>query len=195
MLSPPRRPCSRDALPLTRIRGVADAEASASALFGATVLALPLVLFACASDQAPWKTGSSSAGGGVPSGGSGSSSDTTGVGGGGGAGAGHASKTCPEKFSLVDRGYTTVDLETDYDMWTTAIPMAKNANDTWEVTTPVPRGKDVQYNFVADGNWLSDPTAPTVQLPADSGTNINNIAQAISCDEPAPASSSSSEAR
>ena len=30
--------------------------------------------------------------------------------------------TCPESFSLPDDGYTTVQLETDYDTWTTAIP-------------------------------------------------------------------------
>src|SRR5580700_2234481 len=43
--------------------------------------------------------------------------------------------TCPETFTLPDDSYTTVQLETDYDAWTTGIPMAKNASGQWQVTT------------------------------------------------------------
>jgi neopullulanase len=95
--------------------------------------------------------------------------------------------TCPYTFSLPDSGYTTVQLETDYDMWTTAIPMAKNASGVWQVTTPVPFGTDVEYKFVADGNWLDNPSDPTIDLPSlTEGMNVNNILQAITCGIPTP---------
>ena len=93
---------------------------------------------------------------------------------------------CPETFKLSDAGYTTVNLETDYDKWTTPVPMTLDSHGNWTVTTLVPEGKDVEYKFVADGNWLYNPDQPSVDLPADQGTNINNIAQAISCGVPTP---------
>ena len=45
--------------------------------------------------------------------------------------------TCSETFSLPNNGYTTVVLQTDYDSWTTPIPMTLSAG-TWQVVTPVP---------------------------------------------------------
>jgi glycosidase len=94
--------------------------------------------------------------------------------------------TCPETFTLPDDSYTTVQLETDYDAWTTGIPMAKNASGQWQVTTQVPYDKDVEYKFVADGNWILNTSEPTVELPSNEGTNTNNIAQAITCGGSAP---------
>jgi glycosidase len=94
--------------------------------------------------------------------------------------------TCPETFTLPDNGYTTVNLETDYEMWTTAIPMTKSGS-AWSVTTPVPYGKDVEYKFVADGTWMVNPAQPAISLPSISdGTNTNNILQAITCGGVAP---------
>ncbi len=95
--------------------------------------------------------------------------------------------TCPEAFSLPDNGYTTVVLQTDYGMWTTPIPMTKNGG-TWEVQTPVPYGTDVEYKFVADGNWMPNAAQPTISLPSQAGVNVNNIAQAITCGVPATGS-------
>jgi glycosidase len=94
--------------------------------------------------------------------------------------------TCPETFSVPDNGYTTVVLQTDYNLWTTPIPMTKSSSGVWSVTTPVPYGKDVQYKFTADGNWFANESQPTVQLPSlNEGTNTNNILQAITCDQAA----------
>jgi glycosidase len=95
--------------------------------------------------------------------------------------------TCPATFSLPDKSYTTVVLQTDYGMWTTPIAMAKDATGTaWTVTTPVPYGKDVEFKFVADGTWMINPGDPTVQLPSTAGTNVNNLAEAVTCGNVAP---------
>ena len=94
--------------------------------------------------------------------------------------------TCAETFTLPDSGYSTVQLETDFNAWSTGIPMTKGTGGSWQVTTQVPYGKDVQYKFVADGNWLVNAGEPTVQLPSNVGTNTNNIAQAITCGGTAP---------
>jgi neopullulanase len=124
----------------------------------------------------------------VGTGGAAGSSSAGGAGGGQRMEAGPPPATCPETFSLLDEGYTTVELETDYNAWTTGIPMAVNAaTASWQVTTQVPYGKDVQYKFVADKNWIVNPSQPTIDLPSlEQGTNTNNIAQAITCGEPAP---------
>jgi neopullulanase len=90
--------------------------------------------------------------------------------------------SCPATFSLPDDGYTTVNLETDYNMWATAIPMTKGSGGTWTVTTQVPYGTDVQFKFVADGTWMINPSDPTIDLPSLTlGMNVNNILQAITC--------------
>jgi glycosidase len=89
---------------------------------------------------------------------------------------------CPATFTLPDNGYTTVSLETDYNQWTTAIPMASNGSGTWTVTTPIPNGVDVEYKFVADGNWITNPADPIIDLPSlTEGMNYNNILQAVTC--------------
>jgi glycosidase len=164
------------------------------------VTALPLALLACgASSTAAYKPppllsdsgadGSSS----TVDGGSGDASTHDGSpGSGDGSVAPDGSivtpTTCPETFTLPDNGYTTVVLQTDYNTWTTGIPMAKSATApaTWQVTTPVPYGKDVEYKFVANGNWILATGQPTVLLPSSGGTNTNNIALAITCGRPAP---------
>ncbi len=161
------------------------------------VTALPLGFLACSTEQAsPYEPPSLLDGGGDDAssnadGGSGDGSTHDGATGlGDGAvspdGSTVTPTTCPETFSLPDNGYTTVQLETDYDTWTTAIPMTKSAGGAWQVTTPVPYGKDVEYKFVADGNWILNTSQPTVQLPSQQGTNTNNIAQAVTCGRPAP---------
>jgi glycosidase len=161
--------------------------------------ALPLAVFACGSDQtAPYSppplldsgigTGSPADGGTgdgssnpPPDGSAGSDGSTP------SPEAAPPPATCPEAFTLPDQGYTTVQLETDYNSWTTGIPMAKDASgQTWQVTTQVPYGKDVQYKFVADGTWILNDSEPTLQLPSTQGMNVNNIAQAITCGLPAP---------
>jgi glycosidase len=91
--------------------------------------------------------------------------------------------TCPETFSLPDNGYTTVVLNTDYDNWSGAIPLTKSGT-TWQVTTPVPYGKDVEFKFVADGNWLVSSSSPTITLPSTAGTNTNNVLEAVTCGIP-----------
>jgi neopullulanase len=93
--------------------------------------------------------------------------------------------TCAHTFSLPDSGYSTVVLQTDYGNWTNAIPLSKNGG-TWQVTTQVPFGTDVEYKFVADGNWIVNPNDPTLELPSEQGTNTNNILQAVTCGLPAP---------
>jgi neopullulanase len=99
--------------------------------------------------------------------------------------AGPPPTTCPETFTLPDSGYATVVLMTDYANWMGGFPMT-NVGGTWKVTTPVPYDTDVQYKFVADGNWIIDPTQPTIDLPSDEGMNTNNILQAVICGRPAP---------
>jgi glycosidase len=95
--------------------------------------------------------------------------------------------TCPETFTLPDNGYTTVNLETDYNLWTTAVPMAKSAGGAWQVVTPVPYDTEVEYKFVADGNWITNGSQPTVTLPSLSdGTNTNNVLPGITCGGVAP---------
>ena len=95
--------------------------------------------------------------------------------------------TCPETFTFPDKGYSSVNLETDFNMWVTpGIPMTKNASGAWSVVVQVPFGKDVEYKFVADGTWMPSPNSPTVQLPSlTQGTNTNNILQAVTCGIPA----------
>jgi glycosidase len=160
------------------------------------VTALPLAVFACSAPQAsPYTPPPLSDGGGVDGssntldGGSGEGSTTHdgATGSSDGAVSPEAAPpptTCPETFTLPDNGYTTVQLETDYDSWATAIPMTK-ASGAWQVTTPVPYGTDVEYKFVADGNWIINPGQPTLELPSNGGTNTNNIVQAITCGRPA----------
>ncbi len=92
------------------------------------------------------------------------------------------SSTCPQEFSLPDSNYSTVVLNTDYGQWTNAIPLTLKSG-TWQVTTPVPAGQDVQYKFVADGNWMVNPAQPTIQLPSQ-GT-ANNLLEAVTCNTPA----------
>lgn len=101
--------------------------------------------------------------------------------------AGPPPTTCPQTFTIPDNGYTTVSLETDFNDWTTASAIAmKKGGSAWSVTTPIPYDKDVEYKFVADGNWIVNPNLPTVSLPSNTGTNVNNILQAFTCSRPAP---------
>ncbi|HEY6463296.1 MAG TPA: hypothetical protein VIY73_24180, partial [Polyangiaceae bacterium] len=92
--------------------------------------------------------------------------------------------TCPATFTLPDASYTTVVLDTDYGNWTNAIPLTKNGT-TWQVVTQVPYDTDVEYKFVADGTWMTAPGQPVVSLPSQSGTNVNNILQGVTCGLPA----------
>jgi glycosidase len=94
--------------------------------------------------------------------------------------------SCAQTFSLPDSGYSTVVFQADYLMWTNGLPMTKNASGVWQVTTNVPYGKDVEFKFVADGNWITNPALPTVQLPSSQGTNTNNILQGVTCGTAAP---------
>jgi neopullulanase len=99
--------------------------------------------------------------------------------------AGPPPTTCKETFTLPDSGYSTVVLMTDYDNWTGGITMSE-VGGTWQVTTAVPYDTDVEYKFVANGNWIINPNQPTIYLPSDDGMNVNNILQAVTCDRPAP---------
>jgi neopullulanase len=178
-----------------------------AAVLVAGVMAVPLALFACSASESTGTGNSastSSGAGGVGAfgaggfgvggsitggaGGTGSQVVSSGSAGGsvGGQDAGPPPPTCPETFTLPDDGYSTVLLETDYNAWVNGIPMAKNAGGAWQLTTQIPYDTDVQYKFVADGNWILNPSAPTVELPSNGGTNINNILQAVTCDRPAP---------
>jgi glycosidase len=99
--------------------------------------------------------------------------------------AGTPPTTCPETFTLPDSGYGAVVLMTDYANWTGGFPMT-NVAGTWTVTTPVPYDTDVEYKFAADGNWIVNPSQPTILLPSDEGMNTDNILQAVTCDRPVP---------
>ncbi|HEY1691348.1 MAG TPA: alpha-amylase family glycosyl hydrolase [Polyangiaceae bacterium] len=92
--------------------------------------------------------------------------------------------TCPATFTLPDASYTTVVLDTDYGNWTNAIPLTKNGSN-WQVVTQVPYDTDVEYKFVADGTWMTASGQPVVSLPSQSGTNVNNILQGVTCGLPA----------
>ncbi len=105
--------------------------------------------------------------------------------GGTGDGATDGSATCPHKFALPDNNYSKVVLNTDYGQWTNEIPL-KLESGIWQVVTPVPAGQDVEYKFVADGNWMINSAQPTVDLPGQNGTTTNNILQAVTCGTPAP---------
>jgi glycosidase len=93
--------------------------------------------------------------------------------------------TCPVTFSLPDANYTKVVLNTDYGNWANAIPLTKSGS-AWQAQVQVPYGKDVQYKFVADGNWMTNPGSPLVSLPSSGGVNVNNILQGVTCGTPAP---------
>jgi glycosidase len=95
--------------------------------------------------------------------------------------------TCPYTFSLPDSSYTTVVLQTDYLGWTGGPALTKSGS-TWSVQTPVPNGKDVEYKFVTDGNWITNSALPSIDLPSSEGVNTNNILQAVNCGLPAPGS-------
>jgi glycosidase len=129
-------------------------------------------------------TSSTSSAGSSSAGSSSAGSSSSGVSSSGGLDAGPPPTTCPYTFSLPDKGYTTVVLQTDYAGWTGGFPMTL-ASGTWQVTTPIPYDKDVQYKFVADGNWLFDGAQPTVSLPSNAGTNVNNLLEAVVCGRPA----------
>jgi glycosidase len=98
--------------------------------------------------------------------------------------AGPPPTTCPETFTLPDDGYSTVVLMTDYADWTGGFPMSKSGG-SWQVTTPVPYDTDVEYKFVADGNWITNASQPTLELPSDVGTNVNNLLEGVTCGRPA----------
>ena len=100
--------------------------------------------------------------------------------------SGPAPTTCPATFAIPDNGYSNVLLETDYNAWINGIPMTKSAAGIWQVTTQVPAGIDVQFKFMADGTWMVNPANPTVQLPANGATNVNNILEAVTCGGSAP---------
>jgi len=97
---------------------------------------------------------------------------------------GHPS-TCPYTFTLPDSSYANVVLQADYLKWSNGLAMTKSGGN-WSVTAQVPYGTDVEYKFVANGNWLVNPSQPQIQLPSDQGTNTNNILQAITCGVPTP---------
>ena len=97
---------------------------------------------------------------------------------------GHPAK-CAYTFTLPDSAYANVVLQADYLNWSNGLPLTKSGG-TWSVTAQVPYGTDVEYKFVADGNWLTNPSQPQIQLPSNQGTNTNNILQAITCGVPAP---------
>jgi glycosidase len=91
--------------------------------------------------------------------------------------------TCPYTFTLADNSYSAVVLNTDFSGWDSPVSLTKSGS-TWSVTTPVPYGIDVEYKFVADGNWITDPAAPTIDLPSQSAMTVNNILQAVTCGVP-----------
>ena len=102
--------------------------------------------------------------------------------------------TCPETFTLADSSYTTVNLETDYNDWTTAIPMTKNGSGAWtgDHARALREGRRVQ---VRRRRQLDvGPGQPTIDLPSNAGMNTNNILQAVTCGLSAPARCSSSAA-
>lgn len=136
--------------------------------------------------------GASSSGSGGSSGGShdgsasgGGDGSTMGDGGGPTDGSAGHPATCAYTFTLPDSSYSTVVFQADYLNWMNGLPMTKSGG-SWSVTAQVPYGTDVEYKFVADGNWLVNPGQPQIQLPSDQGTNTNNILQAVTCGVPTP---------
>jgi glycosidase len=138
--------------------------------------------------------GASSGGGSSSGGGTGSSGGGASPGDGGSAEDGQSSSsppplvhpsTCPQTFTLADDGFTSVVLQADYLDWTGGIPLAKTGS-TWSVQTPVPYGTDVEYKFVTDGSWVTNASAPLIDLPSNAGLNTNNILPAVTCGLPAP---------
>jgi hypothetical protein len=63
-------------------------------------------------------------------------------------------------FSLVKANAKQVSLCGEFNGWSPGVtPMNRKDDGHWEVSIPLAPGR-YQYKFVADGEWLADPSAP-----------------------------------
>ncbi|MBX3199835.1 MAG: hypothetical protein KF894_16990 [Labilithrix sp.] len=90
-------------------------------------------------------------------------------------------KRCEHTVTYPIGSETTVELRGDFggpSTWEVGKPMAKKGG-VWSVDIPIPLSTPIQYKFVVDGEWVIDPTQPTV---TDANNNTNNTFAGKTCD-------------
>lgn len=92
-------------------------------------------------------------------------------------------KRCAHTVTYPAVSESAVELRGDFGgpgTWETGVPMTKKGS-VWSVDITVPYDEPIQYKFVVDGVWKTDPAQPTV---TDANQNTNNTFAGKTC-EPA----------
>ncbi|MBI4701898.1 MAG: hypothetical protein HY744_12230 [Deltaproteobacteria bacterium] len=114
------------------------------------------------------------------------SSYTSGPGGGETSGPPQCDETlrrCPHTFSLPQQGgEKAVEVRGTFapDGWKKGVPMALE-DGVWSAEIYVPWAQDVEYKFVVDGNWITDPGNPNKVDDGQSG--YNSLLEGVTCDD------------
>ncbi|MBX3230531.1 MAG: hypothetical protein KIT84_02640 [Labilithrix sp.] len=93
-------------------------------------------------------------------------------------------KRCPHTITYPFNGETSVELRGDFggpETWEVGKPMTRTGN-LWSVDIQVPLATPIQYKFIVDGVWKTDPNQPIV---TDAQSNSNNTFEGKTCEEPA----------
>jgi glycosidase len=97
------------------------------------------------------------------------------------------SKLCKFEFTYPAGGESAVEVRGDFliNGWTTGLKMSKAADGkSWSVAVPeyLPWAKDVQYKFVVDGNWVTDPVNKATVSNGNGGLNsVLKVGEQTSC--------------
>jgi glycosidase len=89
--------------------------------------------------------------------------------------------SCPVTFSYPANGAATVELRGSFraDGWDNGEALTLNG-DAFEVTVDLDDGQRVEYKFVVDGDWVTDPNNPNT---ADDGFGGVNSVVTADCDD------------
>lgn len=92
-------------------------------------------------------------------------------------------KRCLHEFTLPQQGdEQSVELRGDFapDGWENGAVMTLQAG-VWSVAVNVPWDTPVQYKFVVDGNWITDPNNPNQVDDGQGG--FNSLLDGVTCDD------------
>lgn len=93
-----------------------------------------------------------------------------------------AYRRCAHEFTYPAGGEATVELRGSFAPggWETGVALTRT-DDVWTATVEVPWDTDVQYKFVVDGEWVTDPKNPDT---ADDGYGgVNSLLSGVTCEE------------
>jgi glycosidase len=89
-----------------------------------------------------------------------------------------ADKRCDHLFTYPAGSQANVEVHGSFDAWGAGVAMTKNGA-SWEATVPLPWNAAVEYKFVVDGTWVTDPNNPS--QVSDNYGGFNSELAAATC--------------